>query len=501
MKMDPKTLAHRFGVAQTKRRRVEPQLDDVLRHFAPTRGRFQDRTGEEDTDLYDETGPVTLGEFSARFHQGATPTYSQWALLEADKSVPAADRDAVNKDLAEIREYAFEVIQDSNFVPEAGEFYQDLGMSTGVMTIEDGGANRILRHKTHAAPEIYLEAGAFGEIAGIFRQRSVELRFLPEMYPHGEFSPDLEKRIATEGEKPVELVDYMHHGQSTLKTTTHAWLPQTKEIINFREASGLGSSPFVTARMSCPAGELYGRGPATISLAAVKTVNQVIEFLLQHAAISLVPPFQYDHDGTIAIENVQLMPGVGIPRMPGSRGIEPLNFQGNPQLSDIILGDQRTNIRRAMFNDMLADPGKTPATAYEISERMADLAQRMAAPFGRVQLEFLVPYMRRVLWLLEKRGDIALPRIRGKQVKVRVVSPLALAQEHEELRALMQEFQYNSSIFGPQLAALNYRPEETRAFIRERTGSPARLHRSDAEFKAEIEKMQQMMAQQQGMAA
>ena len=131
MKMDPKTLAHRFGVAQTKRRRVEPQLDDVLRHFAPTRGRFQDRAGEEDTDLYDETGPVTLGEFSARFHQGATPTYSQWALLEADKSVPATDRDAVNKDLAEIREYAFEVIQDSNFVPEAGEFYQDLGMSTG----------------------------------------------------------------------------------------------------------------------------------------------------------------------------------------------------------------------------------------------------------------------------------------------------------------------------------------------------------------------------------
>ena len=35
----------------------------------------------------------------------------------------------------------------------------------------------------------------------------------------------------------------------------------------------------------------------------------------------------------------------------------------------------RLNIKRALYNDMLGDPNRTPATATEIAERMADLSR------------------------------------------------------------------------------------------------------------------------------
>ena len=44
----------------------------------------------------------------------------------------------------------------------------------------------------------------------------------------------------------------------------------------------------------------------------------------------------------------------------------------------------RLNIKRALYNDMLGNPDKTPATATEVAERMADLSRRMGSAFGQI---------------------------------------------------------------------------------------------------------------------
>ena len=43
----------------------------------------------------------------------------------------------------------------------------------------------------------------------------------------------------------------------------------------------------------------------------------------------------------------------------------------------------RTNIKKALYNDMLGVANeKTPMTATEVAERMADLSRQIGAAFG-----------------------------------------------------------------------------------------------------------------------
>ena len=174
---------------------------------------------------------------------------------------------------------------------------------------------------------------------------------------------------------------------------------------------------------------------------------------------------------------------------------------GNFNMQDVVLGDQRNNIKKAMFNDMLSDPNKTPATAYEVSERMADLAHRTSSGFARVFYEFIQPYIRRALYILEKRGDIQLPVVNGRAIQIRAVSPLAQAQKGRDLQKLMQDFQIRAQMYGPQAATSMYDMNELHPWLMDKVGLETKLYKTPQEImksmQEQSEQMQQMQMQQQ----
>ena len=52
----------------------------------------------------------------------------------------------------------------------------------------------------------------------------------------------------------------------------------------------------------------------------------------------------------------------------------------------------RNNIKRALYTmTCLGDPNKTPASATEVAERMADLSRKIGSAFGRLQAEMVQP--------------------------------------------------------------------------------------------------------------
>ena len=63
----------------------------------------------------------------------------------------------------------------------------------------------------------------------------------------------------------------------------------------------------------------------------------------------------------------------------------------------------RNNIKRALYNDMLGDPNRTPASATEVAERMADLSRRIGSAFGRLQAELVQPVLQRVIHILRNK--------------------------------------------------------------------------------------------------
>jgi hypothetical protein len=201
-----------------------------------------------------------------------------------------------------------------------------------------------------------------------------------------------------------------------------------------------------------------------------------------------------EDDGVLSVDNVRLMPGTILPIAPGSSGLRPVPAAGSFDVSQIVLSDMRTNIKRALFNEMLGTPDKTPMSATEVAQRMADLSRQIGAAFGRLQVEFVNRVVQRVVWILRKQNRIVLPAVNGREIKVVSTSPLSQAQAVEDINAVNNYLMMINQHFGPQLAQLMINQEETANYLRERFGVPARLNRNRAEreqIAAQIAQLQQ----------
>jgi hypothetical protein len=186
----------------------------------------------------------------------------------------------------------------------------------------------------------------------------------------------------------------------------------------------------------------------------------------------------------------------------GSAGLQPINAAGRFDVAQLVLSDMRLNIKKALYNDMLGNPDKTPASATEVAERMADLSRRMGAAFGRLQAELVQPVLQRVIYILKKQGRIEVPTVNGREVKVRSVSPLAQAQANQDISSVARFLEMVGGVFGPEMLQLLIDSEETAVHLAKKFGVPDTLIR-DAQQRQQIAAAAQQMAQmqqQQGMA-
>ena len=157
----------------------------------------------------------------------------------------------------------------------------------------------------------------------------------------------------------------------------------------------------------------------------------------------------------------------------------------------------RMNIRKALYNDMLGNPDKTPMSATEVGQRMADLSRQIGAAFGRLQAEMVTPLLRRVIYILKKQGRINLPTVNGREVKVRSTSPLAQAQAQQDIVAFDRFVELVGTRFGPQLINLLVKSEDAAKYLADKFGVPERLLRSDEERTQLVAQLTQTMQAQQ----
>ena len=253
--------------------------------------------------------------------------------------------------------------------------------------------------------------------------------------------------------------------------------------------------PFIAFRWSKAAGEIYGRGPLVNALSAIKTTNLTIELILENAQMAISGVYQMDDDGIINVDTINLVPGTVIPKAPNSAGLQPIRAAGDFNVANLVLGDMRNNIKRALYNDMLGDPNKTPATATEIAERMADLSRRIGSAFGRLQAEMVTPVLQRVIYILREQGRIELPTINGREIKIKSISPLAQAQANQDILAVDRFLELVNVRFGPQLMNLLVSSEEVAVYMAKKFGVPDNLIR-DVEQRKQLIELAQQFAQQ-----
>ena len=498
-----KEYIKRYERAKAKRTNFVDVFEECYEYALPQRESFYyEVSGQRrDDKIFDETAVVGVQEFASRLQSGLVPNFARWADLTAGSETPKEQRDVVNNELEEVTEYVFEILQNSNFAQEVHESFMDLAVGTGVLVCEEGDAINPIRFSAIPLPHVILDTGPDDRIDHVFRERK-QIRFdqLPMLYPKGTFNTELQALIANKSDQTTTVLEIVCKNYTKINEEAFfhfAICLTTKSLLMQREMSGVGSNPFICFRWSKCAGEVYGRGPLFNALSAIKTTNLTVEMILENAQMAISGIYQMEDDGVINPDTINLVPGTIIPKAMGSAGLQPIQAAGSFDVAQLVLGDMRNNIKRALYNDMLGDPNRTPASATEIAERMADLSRRIGSAFGRLQVELVQPVLQRVVHILKKQGRLEVPTINGREVKIRSVSPLAQAQANQDITAVSRFLELANGAFGPDAINVLINTEETAAYLAKKFGIPDNLVRDEQEREQILALMQQM---QQGQA-
>ena len=231
---------------------------------------------------------------------------------------------------------------------------------------------------------------------------------------------------------------------------------------------------------------------------AIKTLNLTVQLILENAEMAIAGSYVYDDDGVFNPDNVTIQPGTFIPRSPGST-IDTLQSPARFDVGQLILEDMRRNVRKALFIDELdtRPNAKTPLSATEVSERLADVARDMGAVAGRMQKEFLQPLVERVIHIYTQQGLLELPKVDGRELKVIAVSPLLRAQDQQDVSDFMRFQQSIAQTFGPEFGPALYQQEATIKFLAEKFGIDMALIADSEQVAKNISNMMSLMQQQQ----
>lgn len=492
----PSPIMERYQRAKSHKDLFIPYFEECYEYAMPGRESFYggDEGQRRDDKIFDETAVVGVQEFASRLQHGVVPNYSRWSDLKGGVEIPEDQRDAVEDDLDEVTEYVFGIIHASNFAQEVHESFLDLAVGTGTLQVDEGDAINPIKCRAVGLPHIVIEEAHDGSVGGLFRLRkAMTVESAMRLFPDAVIQ-------ARTGENKVKLLELVERDFSKKNEMSYKFTVldvEKDEVVWEDEFTEIGSNPYIVFRWTTAPGEAYGRGPLFNALAAIKTANLTVELVLENAQMSIGGIWQMEDDGVVNPDTISLMPNTIIPIAPGSRGLEGVGSPSNFDVSQLILQDMRLNIKRALYNDMLGDPDKTPASATEVAERMADLSRRMGAAFGRLQTELVQPFIQRVIYILKKQGRIEIPVVNGREVRVVSTSPLAQAQKNEDIASVARFLEMVAGLFGPELLNILVSSEEVAVHLGKQFGVPDKLIRNEDERKQIIEAITQMAAAQQ----
>lgn len=511
---DIKRLRKRAADAHTLQKRWDPIFREAHDYCMPYRHSLIDRAaGMKLTEnLFDATAIDGAFRFAGRMQQELTPPFQKFFELFAGPFIAkqsAAAAKEIDEELATISNTVVAALTTSNYHLASAEMYLDLFIGTGNMLMLEGDDNQPIRCLSVPMYEVALELGAWGELWGRHWTREWPAWQIPEMWPKGQFSENLQEIINKEPDKPVSIC------QSTV------WNPKTRrhELTVFRPAGGTNgttddegaiatdsfrASPWITPRFMVVPGEPYGRGPGLLSLPFVKTANKTREMELKAAAFAIFGIWMAVDDQVFNPDTARFAPGTfwKVGSAGGSSGpsLQRLEVPGRFDLSRVVMEDEREQIARMQFNRRLPPDAGPVRSPTEIMERIKDLDVDLGGVYGRMALEVVQPTVERAIEILANKKILQTKfTIDQLSVGIKVTSPIANAQKAAKAKRTVDYMQMLNALVGPQALMLTMRLEKALPQLGRDLGIDEDQLRSDDE-RQQMEKMMAAAAQQQAEA-
>ena len=451
--------------------------------------------------VFDATAINSTQRFANRLQSGIFPPQRKWCRLEPGSDIPPERKDQAQQILDVYSEKMFTILKQSNFDIAIGEFLLDLAVGTAGMLILPGDDVSPINFIPVPMFLLSYEEGANGQIDKVYRKMRMKGESITQQWKDAELPLEVKQRIETKPTDEVELLEATVYDSERGDWCYHVIDKASKEELVYRRYNG---SPWVISRYMKVAGEVYGRGPLLTALPDIKTLNKTLELLLKNASLAVAGVYTAADDGVLNPQTVKIMPGAIIPvaRNGGPQGesLKPLPRSGDFNVSQIVINDLRMNIKKILLDESLPPDNMSARSATEVVERMKELAQNLGSAFGRLINETMIPLVSRILQVMDERGLIDLPlRINGLEVRVAPVAPLAMAQNMEEINAIMQFMQITQSLGNE--GAMAVKTGDLIDYLGDKLGVPAALRTTAAERAFLIDQQRQLMQQDQAMMA
>ena len=503
-KLNVKELIGREAKAQARKDEWRSIYEDCYEFALPQRnlygGYYEGKTPGKNKlqRVFDSTAVHATKRFANRMQSGLFPPMRQWCRLEPGSAVPEEDKERAQKIFDAYNDIMFDQLRQTSFDLAMGEFLLDLCVGTAVMMVTPGDEVTPLRFLAVPQYLVAIEEGAYGTVENVYRKLRIKAESIQREFRDTKVTPELQSAIDDKPHEELELFDAIIFDQETGRYHYHVVWPHKQQELVYRE---MDSSPFIVARFSKTAGEVYGRGPLTDAIADIRTLNKTKELILKNASLAISGVFLAADDGVLNPQNIKIQPGAIIPvaRNGGPQGasLAPLPRAGDFNTSQIIIQDLTMNIKKILMDDSLPPDTMSARSATEIAQRQRELATNLGSAFGRLMTEIMIPLVSRILFVLDQQRFIRMPlKVNGIQVKVVPVSPLAEAPKMEEVNQLLNFMQIANAVGPGGQTALNI--SEIVSFIAEKMGIDAKLLNTPERREQLMSEMQQaMMAEQQ----
>lgn len=510
-KLTVEQLIQRHKLAQNKKEDFRTLYEDAMEYALPQRNLYSGdyengNSGRKKmVRVFDSTAINSTQRFANRLQSGIFPPQRKWCRLEPGSDIPQERRSEAQRALDMYNDKMFAVLKQSNFDIAMGEFLLDLSVGTAVMLVQPGDAISPINFIPVPQYLVSFEEGANGQVDNVYRRMRLKGESLGQQWPDITIPQELQVMIDDKPTEEVDLVEATVYDYERGDYCYHVIHPKSKTELVYRR---IKTSPWVVSRYMKVAGEIYGRGPVLTALPDIKTLNKTLELLLKNASLAITGVYTAADDGVLNPATVRIVPGAIIPvaRNGGSQGeaLKPLPRAGDFNVSQIIINDLRANIKRTLLDESLPPDNMSARSATEVVERMKELAQNLGSAFGRLINETMIPIVSKMLEVMDQGGLIDLPlRVNGLEVKVSPVSPLAMAQNMDEINNIMQFMQIAQSM-GPE-GQMAIKVGAAVDYIADKLGVPAVVRNSPQEREQMAQQAMQMAQQaqqaQQGQAA
>lgn len=419
--IDPDLLQTKYREAIADRRQWENLWQECYDYALPNQAKLagkRDASGQRRTDhLFDGTAMDGADQLANALLGQICPPWTSWFTLKPGPALSREEAAIAAPKLEAVSEQILAQIHAANATVELHQCFLELvtaGTACLCITEAPLGAVSAFRFESVPLPEILLQEGADGRLSTIYRPRLVE--------------KDGEEQILVEavvtGDNTVERIVFISSDND-----------EAPKIVGRQT---LRASPYIAFRWQKSPGERYGRSPVMKALPDIKTANKVVELILKNASIAVTGIWQADDDGVLNPANIVLEPGAIISKAVGSAGLKPLEMPSRFDVSQLVIDELRKRIRSALLVDRIgAGFDNKTMTATEVLERASQNALLLAATYGRLQNELLVPLFERAMTVLQNRGEIPSFDIDGQRVCLEVRSPIASLQAQRRIQSML----------------------------------------------------------------